>query len=323
MKVGILGAGDIASTMATAINGLDDSVIAYAVASRSLEKAEAFAKDWKVQKAYGSYEEMLEDPEVDLVYVATPHNFHYEHTKMCIMHGKAALVEKPFTVNEKEAAELFTLAGEKGVMITEAIWTRYQPARKMVNDTIASGIIGEPLFLRADLSYSIEDKGRMTDPNLAGGALLDLGVYVLNFASMFFGDDVKKISGTCAYHETGVDAQEQICVEYTDGRMAALSSSFRSCSNRMGVIQGTKGYIEVENVNNPQRISVYDTQYRLISDTPVPEQINGYEYEVLVCKRVLEEGGIECPEMPHAETLLMMREMDGLRADWGIKYPFE
>ncbi len=323
MNVAILGAGAIAKCMATAINGLDDSVKAYAVASRDINKAKAFADEWGFEVAYGSYEEMLNDPAVDLVYVATPHSHHLEHSKMCIDHGKAVLCEKPFTVNADQARELFAYAEERNVLITEAIWTRYMPSRKLVDETLASGIIGEPRMIVADLSYPIEDKGRMTDPNLAGGSLLDIGIYPINFTSMVFGDDIKDISGICTYCSTGVDCQDNITITYNDGKMAILSSSMQVATHRLGMIYGTKGYIHCTNVNNIEKIEVYNEDHELIKEVPIPPQVNGYEYEVLACKRVLEAGGIECEEMPHSETIKMIEWMDKLRKDWGIKYPFE
>ena len=323
MKVAILGAGVIATSMATAINGLDSSVEAYAVASRSLEKAEEFRAKWGFQKAYGSYAEMLADPEVDLVYVATPHSHHYEHAKMCIEAGKAVLCEKSFTANAKQAKDIIALAEEKKVFLTEAIWTRYMPSRKLIDEAVASGIIGEPTQIIADLSYSIEAKGRMTDPALAGGALLDLGVYPINFASMVFGDEIEDISGVCMYTDTGVDAQESITMRYKDGKIAILASSMKAATHRIGQITGTKGYINCTNINNVEKIEVFDENHNLIKEIPVPKQINGYEYEVLACQKALAEGKLECEEMPHAETIQIMEWMDKLRADWGIKYPFE
>jgi len=323
MKVAILGAGVIATSMARAINGLDESIEAYAVAARDLERAKTFAEKWGIKKAYGSYEEMLKDPEVDLVYVATPHSHHFEHAKMCIEHGKPALVEKAFTANAKQAKELIALAEEKNVFITEAIWTRYMPSRNLINEAIASGIIGDVKLVMANLAYNNESIDRMTNPELAGGTLLDLGVYPLNFASMVLGDDIEDISGVCTYFSTGVDCQETMVLRYKDGRIANLSASMIVGTHRLGQINGTKGYIQCTNINNVEKIEVYDLNYNLLKEIPVPEQINGYEYEVLACKRVLDRGGLECEEMPHSETIKIMEWMDKLRADWGVKYPFE
>lgn len=261
---------------------------------------------------------MLKDDNVDLVYVATPHSHHFEHAKLCIEYGKPVLVEKSFTANANQARELINLAKENKVFLTEAIWTRYMPSRKLIDDIIASGIIGDVNMVVADLSYNISAKGRMTDPALAGGSLLDIGVYPINFASMVMGDDIEDISGICTYCSTGVDCQESITMRYKDGRIAILSSSMMVESHRWGQIMGTKGYINCTNINNVEKIEVYDMDHNFVKEVPIPAQINGYEYELLACKRVLDEGGLECEEMPHSETLRIMEWMDKLRNDWEL-----
>ena len=174
MKLGILGAGGIASTMAKTVAGMKD-VEAYAVAARDLGRAQVFAQKYEVKKAYGSYEEMLADDEVGLVYIATPHSHHYLHAKMCLEAGKHVLCEKAFTVNGEQAQKLFDLAKEKKLLITEAIWTRYMPSRKMINDIIESGVIGEVTAVTANLSYTVSHVERIRKSELAGGALLDVG----------------------------------------------------------------------------------------------------------------------------------------------------
>ena len=156
MKIGILGAGHIAGTLANTMN-LMAEVELYAVASRSLEKAQGFANQYGVQKAYGSYKEMVEDPKVELVYIATPHSHHYEHMKLCIEHGKHVLCEKSFTMNSRQAEEVRKMAQEKGVLAAEAIWTRYMPSRKMINDLVESGMIGKVSMLTANLCYVIRN----------------------------------------------------------------------------------------------------------------------------------------------------------------------
>lgn len=322
MNVGILGAGGIASTMARTLNGMKDAT-AYAVASRDPERAQRFAKEYQVEKAYGSYEEMLEDDKVDLVYIATPHSHHFEHGKLCIAHGKPVLCEKAFTVNAAQARELLDAAKEKGVFITEAIWTRYMPSRKIITDMIESGELGEVQMLSANLCYRLTDRERLIKPELAGGALLDLGVYPLNFASMFFGNDIEKITSTCVKFETGVDGQDAMILTYKDGRMATLYAGMYASSEQNGMIYGSKGYLIAHNINNIDRIEVFSSDRKLIRTINVPEQITGYEYEVEACIRALKEGKTECEEMPHSETIQMMEWMDAIRADWGIRYPFE
>ena len=184
-RIGIIGAGWIADKMAQAIAPLSDIEIS-AIASRSIEKAQAFAKEHNIPKAYGSYKEMVCDPYIDLVYIATPHSHHYEHSMLCIEHGKHVLVEKAFTANADQAEKLIEAARAKGLFITEAIWTRYMPLSHKVKEIMESGIIGEPRIITATLCYMMEHKERIIRADLCGGALLDLGVYALNFARMYF-----------------------------------------------------------------------------------------------------------------------------------------
>lgn len=318
----ILGAGSIAGTMARTMKAMQE-VICYAVASRDYTKADAFAEKFGFEKAYGSYEEMLLDPEVELVYVATPHSHHYEHVKLCLNHGKHVLCEKSFAVNAKQAQEMFALAIEKKLLLTEAIWTRYMPLRKVLDDIIASGIIGDVSILTANLGYVINHKERIIEPSLAGGALLDVGVYTINFALMAFGHEIESITSTAVLTDKGVDAQNSITLVYKDGRMAVLNSTVRALTDREGVISGSKGFIVAENINNCERIRVYDLNRKEIACYEAPEKISGYEYEVSACIKALKEGKLECDEMPHAETIRVMQLMDDLRKHWGVIYPEE
>ncbi|QNM05856.1 Gfo/Idh/MocA family protein [Qiania dongpingensis] len=324
MKVGILGAGNIANQMAEAVCGLrGKQVEAYAVASRDHARAKAFADKYGIKKAYGSYEELVNDGEVDLIYVATPHSHHYEHMKLCLNHGKAVLCEKAFTVNAAQAREICALSEEKGILAAEAIWTRYMPSRKMIDEIIADGAIGKVRSLSANLCYVIHHVPRLKDPALAGGALLDVGVYTLNFASMVFGDDIKTMASAAVLTDAGVDEQNSIILTYEDGRMAYLYSGMSVQSDREGIINGDKGYIKVQNINNCEYIRVYGLDRELKAEYKVPEQINGYEYEVLACQEALKNGAVECPQMPHSETIRIMEWMDELRASWGVVYPCE
>lgn len=321
-RMAVMGTGSIASQMAEAISGLDE-VEAYAVASRSADKAQEFAKKWGFTKYYGSYEAMVRDADIDLIYVATPHAMHYENARLCIEHGKNVLVEKAFTVNAGQAEELIALAHEKGVFITEAIWTRYMPGVRLIENMLANGRIGQADSVEADFSIPISGVKRLHDPALAGGALLDLGIYPLTFASMFLGDDVASIKSRCIKYKTGVDATDHVELCYRDGRQAFLRASMVSGSRNIGVINGTKGYIAVSNINSLEKIEVFDADGQLCETVIPPQMVNGYEYEVLSCKKAIEAGRLECEEMPHDETILMMRWMDELRRQWGIVYPFE
>ena len=322
MKIGILGAGNISHKVAPALVALPE-IECYAVASRDSEKARAFADEFGFEKVYGSYEALLSDPAVELVYVATPHSHHYEHMLLCLEHGKNVICEKAFTMNAQQAKEVCAAAKERGLYAAEAIWTRYMPSRKMIQELLDSGIIGKPNTLTANLSYVISGVRRIYDPALAGGALLDIGVYGLNFALMHFGSDIVRVESSVTKMGTGVDGMEVITVHYRDGRMAVLTHSVYCRSDRMGIIHGDKGYLVVENINNPQSIQVFDTEDRLLARYTVPEQVNGYEYEFAEAARCIAQGKLEADSMPHADTIEVMELMDSLRKSWGVVYPQE
>ena len=321
-NVGILGTGNIAATMAETVSKMK-GVRVYAAASRDKIKADIFAKKYGCKKAYGSYEELVKDKKVDLIYIASPHSEHYAHAKLCLENGKAVLCEKAFTANAKQAEELIALAREKNVFIAEAIWTRYMPMLTTIREVLGSGIIGEPKTLTANLGYVIDHVERLQNPALAGGALLDVGVYTLNFAVMLFGNNIKEMHSCCTYTATGVDEQNTITLQYHDGKVAVLNSSMVSLSDRQGIVYGTKGFLVVENINNYESITVYDMSYKKIASYKRPKQISGYEYEVEASMKAIKEKKIECEQMPHSETIRMMKMMDALRKEWGIVYPFE
>lgn len=322
MKFGILAPGKIANKMAVAVSALEEIEL-YAVASRDYERAKAFADKWGFEKAYPSYEAMVEDEQLELVYVASPHSHHYEHARLCLEHGKHVLVEKAFTVNAAQAEELISLAREKHLLLAEAIWTRYMPSRRMIDDLIASGVIGEVHSVSANLGYMLKGKARLEDPDLAGGALLDLGVYPINFALMVLHGKIAEMTSTALMSPQGVDWMNSMTLLFEDGKMAVLYSSMLDQSDRRGLINGDKGYLEIKNINNCEEISVVNLNREVTACYKVPEQINGYEYEVLACVKAIREGRIECEEMPHQETLRVMRLMDAARKKWGLCYPCE
>ena len=321
MNIGILGAGNIAQKMAETVNNMDDAVL-YAVASRSTDKAKKFADKFGALKFYGSYEELANDSKIDLIYVATPHSHHYEHMLLCLNAGRNVLCEKAFTANAKQAAELISLAERKGLYLGEAIWTRYLPMRFKLDEIIASGVIGEISTLTANLGYSIAHVERMQKPELAGGALLDLGVYPINFALMAFGNDIAEISSTCVKNEYGVDIHNTIVFNYRNGRTAILHSNMNSETDKRGMIYGSNGRIEFENINNCEGI-VVTLNDGTVTRYETPCQITGFEYQVISSVEAIRQGKTECSEMPHSEILRVMKIMDDLRAEWGIVYPFE
>ncbi|MBR6408491.1 MAG: Gfo/Idh/MocA family oxidoreductase [Clostridia bacterium] len=326
MNLGILGAGKIAVIMANTVNRMaaagNNEVRLCAVAVRDRERAERFAAEFGIPKAFGSYEDMAADDEVDLVYIATPHSHHFEHSMLCLEHGKHVLCEKAFTVNAKQARELIAFAESRGLLITEAIWTRYQPMRRIIDEVVASKEVGEPRMLTANLCYAILENERIVKSALAGGALLDVGVYTINFAEMVFGH-ADSYYAVCTKNEDGCDMAGSYTMLWKDGRTAVLCSGAEVISDRFGTVFCTEGFIQVENINNPQSVRVFDKNYRLIREIKCPAQLTGYEYEVLETAKAIEEGKTECQSMPHSETVRIMEIMDGMREQMGIKYPFE
>lgn len=322
IKFAILAPGGIANSMAEAVNQLEE-IECYAVASRNYERAKTFADKWGFEKAYGSYEEMVNDPLVELVYVASPHSHHYPYAKLCLEHGKHVLLEKAFTVNASQAEELITLARRKGLLLAEAFWPRYMPSRKMIDDLIAQGVIGEVYSVMADFGAPLTHVERLNNPELAGGALLDLGVYPINLALQIFKSPVKEIQSNAVMSPQGVDWMNGITLTFEDGKMAILHSNMLACMGNRGIINGDKGYMEFDEINNCQEIRVFHENKELTARYQVPEQINGYEYEAAACVRAIREGKVECEEMPHSETLRLMRVLDAVREQWGFKLPCE
>ena len=322
MKVGIIGTGWIAEKAAITLNGLENCE-AYAVGSRKQETAAAFAAKWNIKKAYGSYSELIADNDVDLIYVGTPHSHHFDVTREAIMAGKPCLVEKAFMANAKQAQEIINLAHEKQVFLAEAIWTRYQPVVGIVRGLIADGRIGEPRLVTATLGYSMGNKARIMRPDLCGGALLDLGVYALNFVRMFCDADIESIDGFAVKSDTGMDLTNAITIILKDGILANVQSSAQCVGDNIGVIAGTEGNIIIDNINNPQKITVNGPDRTFVETIQVPKQITGYEYQFLVCRQALIDGLSEPREMPHSEILYIMQLMDNLRRKWGVRYPMD
>lgn len=339
MKVGIIGAGWIADKMALTLSNLQSSSTVsalqktmgvmdtgeqlekYAIAARNIERARDFAEKMGFQKAYGSYQELVEDNEVELVYIATPHSHHLKHALLAINAGKHVLVEKAFTANTREALELLDAAKRKGVFCMEAVWTRCMPLSHKVSELLKNDAIGQPEVLYASLCYDNEDKERIQRPELCGGALLDLGVYSINFARMYFGNGNSSMHSACVKGKSGVDLSETITMLWNDGRMANLQAGVRCWCNRMGMIAGRKGYIEVQNINCPEKVTLYHDYKAVETFYPPKEQSTGYEYEVLACMDAIRNGRTESPFMPHSETIEIMQVMDSLRNEWGVKYP--
>ncbi|MFC0265152.1 Gfo/Idh/MocA family protein [Alloscardovia macacae] len=334
INIAILGAGRIAQKMAETVSRMESepryagTVHLYAVATRnSLERARTFADEYGVEVAYGSYADMLDDADVDLVYIATSHVFHAQQAIACMDAGKHVLVEKPFAVNTADALRMIEKSRETGLVCAEAIWTRYEPSRSIIQDVLDEGVIGDIVSMSGNLSYPMTHKERLVNPALAGGALLDVGIYPLNFVSMFMPGEVERVvsSARLSGGETGdqTDELSQTTLWYSGGQMASVTSSYFEVGDRSGVIRGTKGYLWVDNVNNPLDIRVWNASHELVAQPSVPEQLTGFEYEVASAVAAINRGDVEPEQMPHAETLRMIQLMDEIRAQWGLVYPGE
>ncbi len=321
-NIGIIGAGHIAIKMARTLAAMPQTC-RYAIASRDKEKAATFAREYGFLNAYGAYEELINDPHVDLIYIATPHAFHYEQMRLCIENGKAVLCEKSFTANAQQAIDILSLAEEKQVFVTEAIWTRYLPMSRTIAALVKEGAVGTPYLLTANLGYAVADKPRLVRTDLAGGALLDMGVYALNFAAMIFGKELSSMHSSSILTESGVDGQDNITQIYSDNRMAVLTCSMFARMDRQGIVSGDRGHLIVDNINNPQRVRVVDQNYQQVAEYFAPPQITGFEYQVAASLDALEKGFLQTIDMPHDETIRIMKQMDALRECWGVRYPFE
>lgn len=322
MRVGFIGAGIMSEKMALTISKLE-GIYCYAVAAREKERAKVFSEKYDFQVFYGSYEELVEDENVDLVYIATPHSHHYEHAKLALENNKHVLCEKAFMVNYKQANEIIQLARYKKLVVADAIWTRYMPSKKIILDILESEVLGEISSVSANLGYNIQDSNRISNPELAGGALLDVGIYPINFVCMFLGTEIQEIISTCNKSDKGVDLQNTIIFKYQNGIVANIHSTVKCATEQYGTIYGTKGFLLVKNINNIDYIGIYDLERKLLKEYKIPEQISGYEYELLSIKNAIEMKQVECVEMPHSEILTIMRILDEIRDSWNMKFPFE
>lgn len=321
MKIGILGAGAIARKVAQTLVRVRPDML-YAIAARDLERAQAFADEFGMTVAYGSYLSLVSDPEVDVIYVATPHSHHFEHAQLALLHNKPVICEKAFTANHHEAEQLIHLAHERHLFLMEAMWTRFMPLSHQITQILESGVIGRPRLMNSSLCYNMVKKNRIIRPELCGGVLLDLGVYCLNFTRMYFGVDIKHIHSHAILNPQGVDWLHAISIVYKDGRLANMQSAANCFNDHQGVISCDRGYLIVDNINCPTCVRVFDTNYQLIEEHHAPDsQVSGYEYEFLAAEEALRNGWIEHPLMPHQETLDIMQMMDNLRAEWGVCYP--
>jgi predicted dehydrogenase len=323
IRWGILGTGTIARKFATGLTFLPEAELA-AIGSRSQATADRFGDEFNAPRRHASYEALANDPEVDVVYVATPHTFHKANGILCLNAGKPVLCEKPFTLNAREAAEMIALARSKRLFLMEAMWTRYIPLVVQLRQFLADGMIGEVRLLTADLGFRAEmdPKHRLFNPELGGGALLDVGVYTVSFASMIFGPP-SRITGMAHLGQTGVDEQSAMIFGYDQGQLALLYAALRTGTPEEVMVMGTEGRIRVHPpLYCPSRLTV-SRPGEMDKIIDVPFEGNGYNYHALEVMGCLRAGQLESEIMPLDETLEIMKTMDQVRGQWGLSYPTE
>jgi predicted dehydrogenase len=323
IRWGILGPGKIARKFAIGLQSVPDARLV-AVASKTAGRAAAFAAEFNAPHVYDTYEAMVADPEVDVVYVATPHPLHHEAAMLCMKAKKAVLCEKPFTLNERDSQELVDCARRENVFLMEAMWTRFLPHMVKVREWLAQGVIGEPRMVMADFGFRTDwnPEGRALNPQLGGGALLDVGIYPLSLASMVFGGAPLKVTGQCHLGETGVDEQSAMVLSYQRGALAVLTCAVRTHTPHEARILGTEGSIFMPGFWHLTDVTLTLPGKGSETLTPVKEG-NGYNYEAVEVGRCLRAGLKESPVMPLSETLSTMRTMDEMRRQWGLVYPQE
>lgn len=323
IRWGILGTGRIAGEFAEGLRHLQDANLTV-VASRNQTTADAFASKYGVGKALGTYEALASDPDVDAVYIATPHTSHCDNTLLCLEGGKHVLCEKPFAVNETQVRTMIAKAQEKGLFLMEAMWMRFIPLIRELRQRLAEGVIGEVRMIQADFGFRVEvdPKKRLFSPDLAGGALLDVGIYPIEFSGMILGAPTEIVS-LPTLGETGVDEQSAYILKHAKGQLSVLSSAIRTQTSQSAWIYGEKGRIHLS------RQFWKASHMDVFLDGKEPESVqcpyegNGYQFEAREVGECLLAGKLESSVMPHLESIRLIQTMDRIRRQWGLKYPME
>ena len=320
IRWGILGTGRIARDFASGLRATPDAVLA-AVGSRSVDSAASFASAFEAPLAFGSYEELVAGPDIDIIYIATPHPMHAANAILALRAGKAVLCEKPFAMNRREAGEMVALARAKNLFLMEAMWTRFMPALSEVKRIIASGEIGTVTQLHADFGFSAtpDPAHRVNDPTLGGGALLDLGIYPLSIACALLGQ-VETVQAQAIMGETGVDLTTAFTMRHAGGTLSVCSCSLRARAPSELVVSGTRGSVRMHRMFHMAEsitVDLLDGPSRTIS---TPWIGNGYAHEAIEAGRCLREGLLESPAMTHDDTLAIMGLLDTIRKQIGLRY---
>ena len=320
---GLLGPGRIAQQFADGLKGIDDAAL-YAVASSNPERARAFAEKNGGEKTYTSYEALVNDPRVDAVYIATPHRFHYENAMLCLQAGKPVLCEKPLTVNAAETRKLIETARANKVFLLEALWTRFLPIYAEIRQWLDEKAIGDLHYLTSNFGFNIPKgkEDRWLNPELAGGTLLDMGVYPISTSQWVMGQAPVSFGAKAIIGETGVDELTSVVLQYPGGAISQFSSNFLSDNVNDFYIYGSKGSIRIHAnywAATMATLSVNGQQLTLSRAL----RAGGFEYQTEEAMRCIRAGLLESPGMTHADTLANLELMDAIRAQVGLKYPFE
>ncbi|MDO5294739.1 MAG: Gfo/Idh/MocA family oxidoreductase [bacterium] len=317
IKWGIIGTGYIATTFAEAMKVVDEGEVA-AVASRTMEKANEFKEKYNIMKAYGSYQELMEDEAIDAVYIATPHSEHAKYAEQAMRHHKHVLCEKPMSLSQDETNRLIAVASEEQVFLMEAMWTKFLPVTKKVKDWIHSGRIGDISFIDARFGFFTEEDpaSRLYNPELGGGALLDVGVYPIMYALYFIKEELEGISSFVKYAGTGVDELNSIQLIYKNGTIASVASSICSDIGTDAIIVGTKGKIVIPEFYKAEKAMLYDKEGNLVEEIYEPFEGNGYEYEIRESITCINSHLRESKIHPLESTRELMGMLDAIREQW-------
>lgn len=320
---GILGTGSIARKFTTGVKALADHTVV-AVGSRQQEKADKFGAEFAIPHRHASYEALAADPEVDAIYVATPHPMHKANTLLCLQQGKHVLCEKPFTINAAETQEVIKAARSRKLFLMEAMWTRFIPLIVEAQRLIQSGAIGEVRMITADFGFraGFNPQSRAFAPELGGGALLDVGIYPISLASMLLGTP-ERIVSMADLGQTGVDEQSAFILGYAKGQLAVLSTAIRTSTPQDAVIMGTEGMIRIHPPFWVPKKMTLKPAGKDAQEIEIPYVANGFNYEAAEVANCVRAGKLESAVMPLDESLAIMQTMDAIRAQWGLKYPME
>jgi len=309
-KWGILGAARIADKFADGLKILPNAE-RYIVAARSLERAEAFKEKHGFSKAFGSYEEMLADPELDVVYIATTNNLHFEHTMMCLEAGKAVLCEKPFASNLSQVEQMVNKAREKNVFLMEALWSRFIPSMIQFKSQVENGAIGRPLLLQCNFGFisPFDPYNRIYNPELGGGSIPDIGIYPI-FTAMYLFGKPENIEVMSVPAPTATDWTSSILFKHKKKEISMLTSSFEMILDNEARVYGEGGYLKLHNMFHiPTRLTLHANDGRE-TEIPVDLNGNGYNYEAAEVMDCLDKGLIESPGLPHDFSIDMMQVLD-------------